>query len=167
MVAEVHCESSRQLGFALSYTLSPLLPSNGEKTAFMVTWNVYFGWTTVLSTLRVTCVYVSEAPVFIWYLLRPSQPVSSFLGEVLRTVWQHCDPCFWHGQVYVACSWVGNPTNIYIPAPEGKTKNLVTFRTDGNIPISLNVFAFLFIVEQDIIFIHDAAFFFLHVCVFA
>jgi len=65
MVAEVHCESSRQLGFALSYTLSPLLPSNGEKTAFMVTWNVYFGWTTVLSTLRVTCVYVSEAPVFI------------------------------------------------------------------------------------------------------
>jgi hypothetical protein len=25
---------------------------------------------------------------------------------------------------YVACSRVGNPTNIYIPAPEGKTKNI-------------------------------------------
>ena len=28
-----------------------------------------------------------------------------------------------HGQLYVACSRVGNPTNTYIPAPEGKTKN--------------------------------------------
>jgi hypothetical protein len=36
---------------------------------------------------------------------------------------QHCDPCFSHGQIYVACSRVGNPTNIYILAPEEKTKN--------------------------------------------
>jgi len=121
----------------------------------------------VLSTPRVTCVSVSEAPVFIWYLLRPSQPISTFLGDVSRTAWPHCDPCFRHGQLYVACSWVGNPTNIYIPAPERKTKTSVTFRTDGNIPISLHVFAFLLIVEQDIVFIHDAAFFFLHVCAFA
>jgi len=62
----------------------------------------------VLPTLRVTCVTVSEAPVFI-YLLRPSQPVSSFLGYVLWTARQHCDPCFSHGQIYVACSKVGNP----------------------------------------------------------
>jgi hypothetical protein len=47
-----------------------------------------------------------------------------------------------------------------------KLRTSVTFRTDGNIPISLRVFAFLLIVEQDIVFIHDAAFFFLHVCVF-
>ena len=50
---------------------------------------------------------------------------------------------------------------------KGKQKTSVTFRTDGNIPISLHVFVFLLIVEQDIVFIHDAAFFFLHVCAFA
>jgi hypothetical protein len=49
---------------------------------------------------------------------------------------------------------------------KGKRTSVV-FRTDGNIPISLDVFAFLLIVEQDIAFIHDAAFFFLHVCAFA
>jgi hypothetical protein len=50
---------------------------------------------------------------------------------------------------------------------KGKQRTLVTFQTDGNIPISLHVFASLLIVEQDIVFIHDAAFFFLHVCTFA
>ena len=49
---------------------------------------------------------------------------------------------------------------------KGKQRTSVTFQTDGNIPISLHVFAFLLIVEEDIVFIHDAAFFFLHVCVF-
>jgi hypothetical protein len=47
-----------------------------------------------------------------------------------------------------------------------KQKISVTFQTDGNIPISLHVFAFLFIVEQNIVFIHDAAVFFLHVYAF-
>jgi len=46
-------------------------------------------------------------------------------------------------------------------------KTSVTFQTEGNIPVSLHVFAFLLIVEQDTVFIHDAAFFFLHVCAFA
>ena len=49
---------------------------------------------------------------------------------------------------------------------KGKQRISVTFQTDGNIPISLHVFAFLSIVEQDIVFINDAAFF-LHVCAFA
>jgi hypothetical protein len=49
---------------------------------------------------------------------------------------------------------------------KGKQKTQVTFQLDGNIPTSLHVFAFLLIV-QDIVFIHDAAFFFLHVCAFA
>jgi hypothetical protein len=72
--------------------------------------------------------------------------------------------------MFVACSRVGNPKNIYIPDPEGEKKRTsVTFQTDGNIPISLHFFAFLLIFEQDIVFIHDAAFlfFFLHVCAFA
>jgi hypothetical protein len=47
-----------------------------------------------------------------------------------------------------------------------KQRTSVAFRTDGNIPISLDVFAFLLIVEQDSAFIHDVAFF-LHVCAFA
>jgi len=50
---------------------------------------------------------------------------------------------------------------------KGKQRTSVTFKTDGNIPISLHVFAFLLIVKEDIVFIHDAAFFFLHVCAFA
>jgi hypothetical protein len=50
---------------------------------------------------------------------------------------------------------------------KGKQRTSVTLRTDGNIAISLLVFAFLLTVEQNILFIHDAAFFFLHVCVFA
>jgi len=48
---------------------------------------------------------------------------------------------------------------------KGKQRTSVTFQTDGNIPISLRVFAFLLIVEQCIVFINDAAFFFfLHMC---
>jgi hypothetical protein len=48
----------------------------------------------------------------------------------------------------------------------GKQRTSVTFETDGNITISLHVFAFLLIVEKDIVFIHDVAFF-MNVCAFA
>jgi hypothetical protein len=44
----------------------------------------------------------------------------------------------------------------------GKRRTPVTFQTDGNIPILLHVFAFLLFVEQNIVFIHNAAFFFFH-----
>jgi len=50
---------------------------------------------------------------------------------------------------------------------KGKQKTSVTFQTDGNIPVLLHVFAFLLIVEEDIVFIYDVAFFFLDVCAFA
>jgi hypothetical protein len=49
---------------------------------------------------------------------------------------------------------------------KGKEITSVTLQTDGNITISLHVFAFLLIVEQDTVFIHDAAFF-MHVRTFA
>ena len=49
----------------------------------------------------------------------------------------------------------------------GKQKTSAIFQADGNIPIPSHVFPFLFIVQEDIVLIHDAAFFFLHVCAFA
>jgi hypothetical protein len=33
--------------------------------------------------------------------------------------------CFSHGQLYVACSSVGSPKNLFILAPGGETKNVV------------------------------------------
>jgi hypothetical protein len=48
---------------------------------------------------------------------------------------------------------------------KGKQTTSVTFQTDSNIPILLHVLVFLLIVEQNISFIHNAAFF-LHVCAF-
>ncbi|GBN18467.1 hypothetical protein AVEN_262557-1 [Araneus ventricosus] len=37
-------------------------------------------------------------------------------------------PCFSHCQLYVLCSRVGTPRNIYMCAPNGDTKNVVYLR---------------------------------------
>ncbi|XP_029054625.2 uncharacterized protein LOC114881908 [Osmia bicornis bicornis] len=34
------------------------------------------------------------------------------------------NPCFSHGQLYVTCSRVGKPSDLFVYAPDGKTKNI-------------------------------------------
>lgn len=47
-------------------------------------------------------------------------------GQSLKVVGVELShPCFSHGQLYVACSRVGSPSNLYIQAPGGETKNIV------------------------------------------
>jgi ATP-dependent DNA helicase PIF1 len=45
-------------------------------------------------------------------------------GHSLKIAGIHLqNPCFSHGQPYVACSRVGHPTNLYFLGPGGKTRN--------------------------------------------
>jgi len=66
----------------------------------------------------------------------------------------------WHDNTVIHASDMGNYM-LYAQMSEtlqtftirllkGKQRKSVTHQTDGNIPISLHVFAFLLIVEQDI-----------------
>lgn len=47
-------------------------------------------------------------------------------GQSLRVAGLNLEnPCFSHGQLYVACSRVGTPKNLFIFSANGKTKNIV------------------------------------------
>lgn len=47
-------------------------------------------------------------------------------GQTLQVCGIHLpEPCFSHGQLYVACSRVGTPQSLFIHTPDGKTKNIV------------------------------------------
>jgi hypothetical protein len=93
---------------------------------------------------------------------------------MFRTFWEICER---QGNTVIHAPHMGNymlhaqesetPQTFTFRLLKGKQKPSVTVQTDGNITISLQVFAFLLIVEEDTVFIHDAAFFFLYVCAFA
>ncbi|XP_064109609.1 uncharacterized protein LOC135217572 [Macrobrachium nipponense] len=51
-------------------------------------------------------------------------------GQCLRVAGINLEqPCFSHGQLYVACSRVGSQERLFILSPEGKTKNIVYQKT--------------------------------------
>jgi ATP-dependent DNA helicase PIF1 len=55
-----------------------------------------------------------------------SMTINKAQGQSLQVCGLNLEnPCFSHGQLYVACSRVGQPTNLFIFAKDGKTKNIV------------------------------------------
>jgi len=128
---------------------------------------------TVLTTLRVTCTCVC---VGVCVCRKPQCLHETFfdLLNLFRPFWEMFRKR--HDNTVIHASHMGNYM-LYARGSEtlqtftfrpltGKVRTSVTFQTDGNITISLHVFAFLLIVVQDIVFIHDAAFF-MHVRGFA
>jgi hypothetical protein len=133
---------------------------------------------TVLPALRVTCVCVRvcvcvRSPVV---YMKPSSNFS--------TCFVVSGKCFAHGMTTPTCQpresriyVCPNPERLHLPeisllriqthsVVTHHYSGAVTFLTEGNIRISLHVFVFVLAVEQDIVLIHDAVFFFLHVRAF-
>ena len=47
-------------------------------------------------------------------------------GQTLKVAGLNLEtPCFSHGQLYVGCSRVSSPNNLFVLAPEGRTNNIV------------------------------------------
>ena len=60
--------------------------------------------------------------------IRPcfAMSINKSQGQTLKVAGLHLEePCFSHGQLYVACSRVGSKNNLFIRAPNHKTKNVV------------------------------------------
>ena len=55
-----------------------------------------------------------------------SMSINKAQGQTLKVVGVNLEsPCFSHGQLYVACSRVGNPVNLHVLAKDSKTINVV------------------------------------------
>jgi hypothetical protein len=103
----------------------------------------------VLPTLTATCVSVSEAPVFLYFLR---------LLNLFRRFWEmfrerqdntviyasHMGNCMLHARESETLQ------KFTFRLLKRKQRTSVTFQTDGNIQVSLHVFASLLIVEEGI-----------------
>ncbi|KAL1448486.1 hypothetical protein WDU94_010897 [Cyamophila willieti] len=55
-----------------------------------------------------------------------SMTINKAQGQSIKYCGINLDsPCFSHGQLYVGCSRVGDPRNLYLFIPDGKTNNIV------------------------------------------
>ena len=55
-----------------------------------------------------------------------AMPINKAQGQSLKVAGIHLEnPCFSHGQLYVACSRVSSANNMFVLAPDGKTVNVV------------------------------------------
>ncbi|UYV75678.1 hypothetical protein LAZ67_13000980 [Cordylochernes scorpioides] len=60
--------------------------------------------------------------------------INKYQGQTLQVVGVHLEsPCFSHGQLYVACSRVSSPRNLFIPI-RSKLKNLLRHPTTKRPP---------------------------------
>ncbi|GBN48131.1 hypothetical protein AVEN_24230-1 [Araneus ventricosus] len=63
-----------------------------------------------------------QFPIWLAFAMTINKAQGQYLGVAginLETT------CFSHGQLYVACSRVGTPSQLWVYAPKGKTRNVV------------------------------------------
>ncbi|GFT55797.1 ATP-dependent DNA helicase [Trichonephila clavipes] len=59
-------------------------------------------------------------------LLAFAMTINKSQGQTMKICGLNLEiPCFSHGQLYVACSTVGKPSNLFVYTPQGLTKNIV------------------------------------------
>ncbi|GFT42142.1 ATP-dependent DNA helicase [Trichonephila clavipes] len=55
-----------------------------------------------------------------------AKTINSSQGQTMKICGLNLEnPCFSHGQLYVACSRVENPSKLFVYTPQGLTKNIV------------------------------------------
>lgn len=79
---------------------------------------------------------LTDMPIeFKWLQFPPQLAFSMTINKAQGQSLQLCglnlaNPCFSHGQLYVACSRFGKPSDLFVYAPDGKTKKFVDQKTE-------------------------------------
>jgi len=88
-------------------------------------------WSNHLDRLRKVggCIYTTDTHHFYWYVIwvqTSAMSISKAQAQSLNVTGINLEThCFSHGQLYVAFSRVGTGKNLYVFAPDAKTKNIV------------------------------------------